>query len=68
MFITAIQRERNSVAVGLFSSKRSGAKVNLTDEFRKTTQSIEKVTWKKFGPQKQFDTKLRFQIRLDDFR
>ena len=68
MFITAIQRERNSVALGLFSSKRSGDKANLTEEFRKTTKTIEKVTWKKFGPQKLFDTKLRFQIRLDDFR
>jgi hypothetical protein len=46
----------------------SGEKTNLTKEFTETDQSIQKISWKIYGKEKLFDTKLRFRIRLDDFR
>ena len=45
-----------------------GEKTNLTKEFQDTDRTIQKIRWKTYGPQKLFDTKLRFRIRLDDFR
>ena len=46
----------------------TGEKTNLTKEFQDTDRTIQKIRWKTYGPQKLFDTKLRFRIRLDDFR
>merc|ERR1719264_239515 len=46
----------------------SGTKMNLTTEFQATDAAVMKVTWNRFAVERIFDTKLRFQIRLDDFR
>ena len=50
------------------NSISKGEKTNLTKEFQDTDRTIQKIRWKTYGPQKLFDTKLRFRIRLDDFR
>ena len=50
------------------NSISQGEKTNLTKEFQDTDRTIQKIRWKTYGPQKLFDTKLRFRIRLDDFR
>ena len=54
--------------MSLITELIKGAKTNLTKEFQETDRAIQKIRWKTYGPQKLFDTKLRFRIRLDDFR
>ena len=47
---------------------RSGKVTDLSTTYSKTDATLNKITWKKFGDEKVFETKLRFQIKLDDFR
>lgn len=41
---------------------------DLSAEYRKTDSALQAVEWRRFGEDKIFDSKLRFQIRVDDFR
>ena len=68
LFITDLQSERASVCFALFVSIVRREKLNLTGDFQETDKSLLKVNWRPYGPAKLFSTKLRFQIRLDDFR
>ena len=68
LFITDLQQERDAVALALFMNHKTKEKTNMTLDFRRTDLRLLKVQWRKFGPQRIFSTKLRFQIRLDDFR
>jgi hypothetical protein len=68
-FILNLQLERSGVALALFLDKRSGKNTDLSQEFANTDQSLNDIEWKgNFGKEKIFENKLRFQIRMDDFR
>lgn len=63
-----LQNERAAIALSLYMSLVTGEKTDLTKSFSKTDATLQKVKWTQFGPEKIFTTKLRFQIKLDDFR
>jgi hypothetical protein len=67
-FILSLQHERSGVALALFLDKRSGKSTDLTKEYADTDRSLQEVQWRRFGSEKIFQNKLRFQIRMDDFR
>ncbi len=50
----------NALAYSEFSS--------VTKRIRKCNYNDNSINWKKFGDEKVFETKLRFQIKIDDFR
>ena len=41
---------------------------NLAKAYARTDEALLDVKWRKYGTEKIFQNKLRFQIRLDDFR
>ena len=56
------------VALAVFLDVRSGKATDLSKEYANTDASLQLVIWKKFGTERIFENKLRFQIRIDDFR
>ena len=67
-FIINLQNERAGVSLAVFMNKKLGKLTDLSNEYGMTDKSIETLSWRKFGKERIFDSKLRFQIRLDDFR
>ena len=67
-FIIALQLERAGVSLALFLDKRSGKNTDLTEQYSKTDRALAAIKWREFGKEKIFENKLRFQIRVDDFR
>ena len=63
-----LQLERAQVCLAVFLDKKSGKATDLTKEYAATDLSLIGLTWKEFGKEKIFQNKLRFQIRIDDFR
>jgi hypothetical protein len=69
LFVLDLQKERSQTALQLYMSTRSGAKnSDLTATYEDTDRSLASIEWKSFGGEKIFSSKLRFQIKLDDFR
>lgn len=68
IFINDLQTERASVCFALFVSIVSQDSWNFTKDFLESDNSLVNVKWRPFGHEKILSTKLRFQIRLDDFR
>ena len=66
--ILSLQRERAQVSLAVFLDSRSGKSTNLTEEFYLTDESLKGLDWKTYGKERIFQNKLRFQIRIDDFR
>ena len=66
--ILALQRERAQISLAVFLDAKSGRATNLTKEYSNTDISLNALEWKPYGKQKIFRNKLRFQIRIDDFR
>ena len=64
----AMQIERSAVAHSLYMAQVTGEKIDLASTFIKTDKTITSAQWRVFGEEKLFATKLRFQIKLDDFR
>ena len=67
-FILNLQIERAQVCLAVFLDKKSGKVTDLSKEYSATDLSLIDLTWKEFGKEKIFQNKLRFQIRIDDFR
>ena len=68
-FTIALQSERSSVALSLYMNKQTGQKVDLAGVYTITDKTLAPVSWRVYSPRnKLFATKLRFQIKLDDFR
>ncbi len=68
LFIIDLQRERSAVALSLYISQKSGQKEDLSKLFSQTDRTLTNIEWRAFSEEKIFTTKLRFQIKLDDFR
>ena len=66
--ILNLQRERAQVSLAVFLDSRSGKSTNLSREYLLTDQSLIALDWKTYGKERIFQNKLRFQIRIDDFR
>ena len=67
-FILNLQLERAQVCLAVFLDKKSGKTTDLTKEYAATDTTLINLNWKKFGKERIFENKLRFQIRIDDFR
>ncbi len=67
-FIINLQLERSGVSLALFLDKRSGKNTDLSNEYARTDRTLNNIEWRKYGNEKIFENKLRFQIRIDDFR
>ena len=67
-FIICLQYERAKVSLSVFLDAKSGKATDLTDEYAATDKALNDIKWRKFGQDKIFENKLRFQIRIDDFR
>ena len=67
-FIIDLQLERAMVALTVFLDARSGKATDLSKEYASTDASLQAIKWRRFGADRIFENKLRFQIRIDDFR
>jgi len=70
-FITNMQRERAEVAFYIFTNGSQTLEMNLTTRFRHTDTTLENMPWPdrfERGKEDMFKSKLRFQIRHEDFR
>ena len=67
-FIMTLQLERAAVTLAVFVDARRGTITDLSDEYTETDRMLNEVSWMQFGNEKIFENKLRFQIRIDDFR
>ena len=67
-FVINLQLERAMICLAVFLDVRSGKATNLDKAYAKTDEALQIVKWRKYGNEKIFQNKLRFQIRLDDFR
>jgi len=67
-FIMTLQLERAAVTLAVFVDARRGSITDLSEEYTETDRMLNEVTWRQFGDEKIFENKLRFQIRIDDFR
>ena len=67
-FIIDLQLERAMVALAVFLDVRSGKATDLSKEYAATDASLQNIKWRRFGTDRIFENKLRFQIRIDDFR
>lgn len=67
-FVLEVQKERAAVSLAVFLDSRSGKTTDLTPSYASTDAYLQKIKWRKFGKEKIFENKLRFQIRIDDFR
>ena len=66
--ILALQTERAQVSLAVFLDSKSGKTSNLSGEYMLTDQHLIALDWKTYGKERMFQNKLRFQIRIDDFR
>ena len=66
--ILSLQRERAQISLAVFLDAKSGKVTNLTREYTNTDNALIALRWKNYGTEKIFRNKLRFQIRVDDFR
>ena len=66
--ILSLQRERAQISLAVFLDAKSGKSTNLSREYTNTDNAINALRWKIYGTEKIFRNKLRFQIRIDDFR
>ena len=66
--ILSLQRERAQISLAVFLDAKSGKATNLTREYAETDKALNELRWKIYGTEKIFRNKLRFQIRIDDFR
>ena len=66
--IINLQLERAMVALAVFLDVRSGKATDLSKEYANTDAALQLVRWRDFGTERIFENKLRFQIRIDDFR
>ena len=66
--IISLQLERAMVALAVFLDVRSGKATDLSKEYANTDAALQLVRWRDFGTERIFESKLRFQIRIDDFR
>ena len=66
--ILSLQRERAQISLAVFLDAKSGKSTNLTKEYTNTDNALNAYEWKIYGTEKIFRNKLRFQIRIDDFR
>ena len=68
-FVRTMQNERIAMGFRVFLGKdRKDKAEDLSEIFTKTDDALAAITWKRFGKEKIFRSKLRFQIRQDDFR
>ena len=67
-FIINLQLERAKVSLAVFLDAKSGKVTDLSEEYAETDRSLNNIKWREFGSDKIFENKLRFQIRIDDFR
>ena len=67
-FIINLQLERSKICLAVFLDKKTGLQTDLTREFNATDNTLVILKWRQFGKEKIFQNKLRFQIRIDDFR
>ena len=67
-FIINLQLERAMVSLSVFLDVRTGKITDLSNEYANTDDSINAIEWREFGEDRIFENKLRFQIRIDDFR
>lgn len=67
-FIINLQMERAKVSLAVFMDARSGKQTDLVNEYAATDESLQTVQWREFSTERIFQNKLRFQIRIDDFR
>ena len=67
-FIMTLQLERAAVTLAVFVDARRGTITDLSEEYTETDRMLNEVSWRRFGDEKIFENKLRFQIRIDDFR
>ena len=66
--ILTLQRERAQISLAVFLDAKSGKATNLSSEYANTDNALIALQWKTYGKEKIFRSKLRFQIRIDDFR
>ena len=67
--ILNLQLERAAVARRLYMrSTEDNVDRDLNLVYEKTDQTLTNIEWQAFGSEKIFTSKLRFQIKLDDFR
>merc|ERR1712172_259568 len=74
-FITNLQKERAEVAFHIFTNGSKTLEMNLTTRFGLTDSSLEQMVWPDIpetrfiaSTQEKFSSRLRFQIRHEDFR
>ena len=67
-FIINLQLERAMVCLAVFLDVRSGKATDLSKAYANTDQALQPVKWRKYSNERIFENKLRFQIRIDDFR
>ena len=67
-FIICLQLERAKVSLAVFLDAKSGKATDLSEEYAATDRALNSIKWREFGQDKIFENKLRFQIRIDDFR
>ena len=63
-----LQLERAMVCLAVFLDVRSGKATDLSEAYKETDKALQEVKWRNFGTERIFENKLRFQIRIDDFR
>ena len=63
-----LQLERAMVCLAVFLDVRSGKATDLSEAYKGTDKALQEVKWRNFGTERIFENKLRFQIRIDDFR
>ena len=56
------------VCLAVFLDVRSGKATDLTKAYTRTDQALLSVKWRQYSNERIFENKLRFQIRIDDFR
>ena len=67
-FVINLQLERAMVCLAVFLDVRSGKATDLSKTYAKTDEALQSIVWRQFGTERIFENKLRFQIRIDDFR
>ena len=67
-FIINLQLERAKICLAVFIDKKIGSQTDLSGEFNATDATLQAIEWRQFGSERIFQNKLRFQIRIDDFR
>ena len=67
-FVINLQLERAMVCLAVFLDVRSGKATDLSKAYARTDEALQSIQWRQFGTERIFENKLRFQIRIDDFR